>query len=46
MVCIIIIIIRLQLGYYTVNHEYFVVKIFLDSLACVKIKRAKIHTQY
>ena len=24
---------------YTVNREYFVVKIFSDSLACVKIKR-------
>ena len=26
---------------YTVNREYFNVKIFLDSLACVKIKRTK-----
>ena len=26
---------------YTVNHEYFAVKIFLDSLACAKIKRTK-----
>ena len=25
----------------TVNREYFVVKIFSDSLACVKIKHAK-----
>ena len=30
----------------TVNREYFVVKIFSDSLACAKIKRAKIHAQY
>ena len=30
---------------YTVNCEYFVVKIFSVSLAYVKIKRAKIHTQ-
>ena len=28
------------------NHKYFVVKIFSDSLACVKIKRGKIHVQY
>ena len=27
------------------NREYFV-KIFLDSLACAKIKRTKIHAQY
>ena len=27
----------------TVNCEYFVVKIFSDSLPCVKIKHAKIH---
>ena len=31
---------------YTVNCEYFVVKIFLDSLAYAKIKRAKIYVQY
>ena len=31
---------------YTVNHEYFVVKIFSDSLACAKIKRMKMHAQY
>ena len=30
----------------TVNHEYFVVKLFSDSLACAKIKRMKIHVQY
>ena len=30
----------------TVNHKYFIVKIFSDSLACANIKRAKIHTQY
>ena len=30
----------------TVNREYFVVKIFSDSLACTKIKRTKIHAQY
>ena len=30
----------------TVNREYFVVKIFSDSLACAKIKRTKMHTQY
>ena len=29
---------------YTANCEHFVVKIFSDSLACVKIKYAKIHT--
>ena len=36
------------LGHYklhTVNREYFVVKIFSDSLACAKIKRTKIHAQ-
>ena len=27
--------------YITVNREYFVVKIFSDSLACAKIKRTK-----
>ena len=26
---------------YTVNHEYFDVKIFSDSMACAKIKRTK-----
>ena len=31
---------------YTINCEYFVAKIFLDSLACAKIKRAKIYAQY
>ena len=31
---------------YTINREYFVVKIFSDSLACAKITRTKIHTQY
>ena len=30
----------------TVNCEYFVVRIFLDSLAYAKIKRTKIHAQY
>ena len=30
----------------TVIREYFVVRIFSDSLACAKIKRAKIYTQY
>ena len=30
----------------TINREYFVVKIFSDSLACAKIKRTKIHAQY
>ena len=29
-----------------VNREYFVVKIFSDSLACAKIKCTKIHVQY
>ena len=28
------------------NREYFVVKIFSDSQACVKIEHAKIHAQY
>ena len=28
-------------NYYTVNREYFDVKIFSDSMACAKIKRAK-----
>ena len=28
-------------GWYTVNCEYFDVKIFSDSLACAKIKRMK-----
>ena len=30
----------------TITREYFVVKIFSDSLACAKIKCTKIHTQY
>ena len=30
----------------TVNHKYFVVKLFLDSLGCAKIKCTKIHAQY
>ena len=30
----------------TVNREYFVVKIFSDSLACAKMQRTKIHAQY
>ena len=30
----------------TVNHEYFVVRIFSDSLAYAKIKCTKIHAQY
>ena len=29
----------------TVNREYFIVKIFSDSLAYAKIKRAKIYAQ-
>ena len=33
-------------GWDTVNREYLVVKIFLDSLACAKIKRMKIYAQY
>ena len=36
----------LSTGIATVNREYFVVKIFSDNLACAKIKRTKIHTQY
>ena len=32
--------------YNTVNREYFVVKIFSDSLAYAKIKRTKIYAQY
>ena len=36
----------LVLKVYTVNREYFVVKIFSDSLAYAKINRAKIHAQY
>ena len=31
---------------HTVICEYFVVKIFSDSLACAKIKCTKIHMQY
>ena len=38
--------IAITISYTTVNREYFVVKIFSDSLACAKIKRAKIHAQY
>ena len=36
---------RERLGGYTctINREYFIVKIFSDSLDCAKIKRAKIH---
>ena len=30
-----------QLMSYTVNREYFIVKIFSDSLACLKIKNAQ-----
>ena len=30
----------------TVNREYFIVKIFSDSLAFAKIKRTEMHTQY
>ena len=41
------IIIAATLEYYiTVNREYFVVKIFSDSLVCTKIKHTKIHAQY
>ena len=31
---------------YTVNREYFVVKVFSYSLAYAKIKRVKIYVQY
>ena len=30
----------------TVNREYFVVEILSDSLACTKIKHAKMHARY
>ena len=30
-----------KLNFYTVNHEYFDVKIFSDSMGCMKIKRTK-----
>ena len=38
--------VAMHISLYTVNREYFVVKIFSDSQACAKIERTKIHAQY